>query len=443
MEIQRFSGVYFGRATSVDSRHIRRIGLLSILAAFLIAVFPSGGVRGQSPQTQLPPPTPEPMLASTTTRLGISYIGLLAMDRDPRIADYTWLRRYGYNLIRIWATWSGTMPGEAFGSLVTSTGDIRGGSTGTLASNFVELLRQALQNDWVIDISFDVDEFRAIGGSNYGAYKTGILKVGQLVGTAGLQDKTDYSSRVIFDVANEGINAKKTPTDGKQFLSVWKLGGVPSSYSWTDVLTELLNVPRAVGVPGSFQINHYMSFFSMKAVRDSDNNAAKYYNAVYKNFAGLTTEMRPLLAPHFVRTPCPHGWATLLPDRIAYMYAWNNKALSPFKIYLQEENRRGVECCVNKDPCPSMDTLTPLMPEVTGCVDWPPRCETNCSGCKLNCDSLEPDFKESGQNAQKAGAYAWIFHTYAGTGCGPNDQQIKFVMDAEERRIAEDANTWW
>lgn len=124
------------------------------------------------------------------------------------------------------------------------------------------------------------------------------------------------------------------------------------------------------------------------------------------------------------------------------MFDWTNGSggnLTPFLIYLQEEDRRGAECCVNKNPCPSPDPLMPTAPEYKGCSGWP-------SGCYLPCDSGKADFKTSAELSKTMRAYAWVFHTYAGGACDDNpnnpDKTIYEYMDPVEQTISKNATNW-
>lgn len=441
MQILGVSGDRVSGTTPAHRHPLSRFCLSFVLMWPLLAVFPSDGAQGEPTVPPGQAANPDLLAASGTMRLGNSYVGMLAVDENVRTTDYARLSNFGYNLVRIWCTWSGPMHDGTRGSLVTATGEIRGGAGGTLATRFRNLLLTADDRNWVIDVTFDVDEFKAVGGTTYAQYKNAITTVANLVRTVETETLKDFRDNVIFDVVNEGINPTKDP-DQNTFLQLRKLGGTPSS--WRNALTQLLDVPRS----GS---RIYRAFFSMKAVGDADDKitppatespdqlyvelAAKYYNTVYAAYAGL--EKPPFLAPHFQRAPCPHGWAERLATRVGYMRQWNGRALEPFETYLQEENRRGSSCCVNKSPCPSLDPLTPMEPLVTGCGSggWP-------SGCAKSCDALSDDFKVSCQAAKGKRVYAWVFHSLAGMGCDDPDKRIEDEMDIEEVKVYKNAKSW-
>lgn len=415
-----------------------RLLTTTALIVVLTLIFPSGGVHSQSTQVPDKPFDLVLLAASGSTKLGISYMGMLAVDDGPRTRDYDYLASHGFKLIRIWATWSGPARGGGYGSLVTSTGEIRGGASGEMQRRFVELLRKASENGWKIDVTFDVAEFKAIGGTSYDSYKKAIQNVVYVANA--------YNTNVIIDVCNECVNAKKVPSDGQEFLSLRKLSG--GGGDWVTRLRELLDIPRAQ----NYALYGIPAFFSMRGVGDPDNKpssqypeggndekfikqAAKYYDQVYAAYSGK--RMPPYLAPHYGRLPCPDAWADRVRKRIKWLYDYGNAVLQNFGTYLQEENRRGTDdCCVNQDPCPSVQPQSTQMPQVTGCSSWP-----GYSGCKKSCDTVLADFQKSAEGAKAKGAYAWVFHTYAGGGCILGNQ-LQDNFDPEEKKVAEQAAGW-
>lgn len=441
MQAEGVKSVPQATPTRAPARCLIRIGVSLLLVWPLIVAFPRGSVEGQAEQSIGQPPTLDALALSATTRLGITYAGLLAIDPPAaRDNDYVWLDQNGYKLVRVWVTWSGPLGAGPCnsGSLVTADGQLRGGPTGTLAQNFRELLKEANTRDWVIDITFDVEEFTRIGGTTFTQYKNAIATVVNYVRAAQVEDGADYIQRhVIVDVANEVIGAQQAEsTSDPKFLNLYELSGTVGTNYW-NLLRTLLNTARG----GDPKIR---AFFSMVGVGSTGSEAddkaqveraASRYNKVYGIY-GAESVRRPLLAPHLVRGPCPHGWADRTSSRVSYMRNWNGEALNPFETYLQEENKRGGGCCTNRDPCPSLDTLAEAEPLVTGCRGgWPP-------GCYKSCDSLMADWKTSLQDAKASKVYSWVFHTTAGMGRENPDKQMYKYMDSEEVKIATGAKGW-